>query len=140
LISSKTKGVGSHSGIGRIQDSESRFREILDRVSRYIAGYVDAPLVAPRYLQLPDIFSPIRQIPHQSSLSQSLAEARTTTPFDNEPESTSQTALASQVVINWFLSSFLSNFDSLLNLWLCIHFSDGIKLNASIQSLTLALV
>ncbi|CAG2111587.1 unnamed protein product, partial [Medioppia subpectinata] len=75
-------GVGSHSGIGRIQDSESRFREILDRVSRYIAGYVDAPIVAPRYLQLPDIFSPIRETPPQ--IESQVAEVAIITPFDNE--------------------------------------------------------
>lgn len=50
-------GVGSHSGIGRLQDSESLFRDILERVTRYISGYSDAPIVSSsRYLQLPDLF------------------------------------------------------------------------------------
>lgn len=51
-------GVGSHSGIGRVQDTESLFHDILDRVSRYISGYSEAPIVSSRYLQLPDLFVP----------------------------------------------------------------------------------
>lgn len=51
-------GVGSHSGIGRAQDTESLFHDILDRVSRYISGYSEAPIVSSRYLQLPDLFMP----------------------------------------------------------------------------------
>lgn len=48
-------GVGGHGGIGRRGDNESRFREILDRVSRYIAGYVDLPLFNRNYM-LPDLY------------------------------------------------------------------------------------
>ena len=50
-------GVGSHSGTGRVQDTESRFREILDKVSRYVVGFHDMPIVPSRYLQLPEIFN-----------------------------------------------------------------------------------
>lgn len=56
-------GVGSHSGIGKMQDTETRFREILDRVSRYISGYSDMPVVSSRYLQLPDLFNSRRTEP-----------------------------------------------------------------------------
>ncbi|XP_054162277.1 uncharacterized protein LOC128960231 [Oppia nitens] len=99
-------GVGSHSGIGRIQDLETRFREILDRVSRYIAGYVDAPIVAPRYLQLPDIFSPIRETPQQMDESENTNEVpETTNDSDNQPEAQGG-AIASEV-------SFAANEESL---------------------------
>jgi hypothetical protein len=92
--------VGSHSGIGRVQDSETRFREILDRVSRYIAGYVDTPIVAPRYLQIPDIFSPIREIPQQRTIAQNVTELEIVAPFDAEPQTESPAAVASQVNTN----------------------------------------
>ena len=49
-------GVGGHGGIGRRGDSESRFRDILDRIARYIAGHLDAP-VFNRQLFLPDVFA-----------------------------------------------------------------------------------
>ena len=48
-------GVGGHGGIGRRGDNETRFREILDRIARYIAGYVDIPLFNRNYI-LPDLF------------------------------------------------------------------------------------
>ena len=48
-------GVGGHGGIGRKGDNESRFRDILDRVSRYVAGYVDTPLFNRNYM-LSDLF------------------------------------------------------------------------------------
>lgn len=48
-------GVGGHGGIGRRGDNETRFREILDRITRYIAGYVDMPLFNRNYI-LPDLF------------------------------------------------------------------------------------
>ncbi|UXI17726.1 exostosin-1 [Sarcoptes scabiei] len=49
-------GVGSHSGTGHSQDTESRFREIFDHIGRYISGYCDNSLLSSRYLQLPDLF------------------------------------------------------------------------------------
>jgi hypothetical protein len=102
------KGVGSHSGIGRIQDSESRFREILDRVSRYIAGYVDAPMVVSRYLHLPDIFSPIRETPLQSSSPQNITDINIITPFENEPQITPQRDVSPQVRTNLFIEVTLN--------------------------------
>lgn len=48
-------GVGSHGGIGRRADNESRFREILERITRYIAGYVDLPIFNRNYM-LSDLF------------------------------------------------------------------------------------
>lgn len=50
-------GVGGHGGIGRRGDNATRFREILDRITRYIAGYVDIPLFNRNYI-LPDLFQP----------------------------------------------------------------------------------
>lgn len=48
-------GVGGHGGIGKKGDNESRFKEILDRITRYIAGFVDLPLFNRNYM-LPDLF------------------------------------------------------------------------------------
>lgn len=46
-----------------MQDTETRFRDILDRVSRYISGYSDMPVLSSRYLQLPDLFNSRRTEP-----------------------------------------------------------------------------
>lgn len=86
------RGVGGHGGIGKLGDSESRFRDILDRVSKCIAGYVDAPMpVVPRYLQLPDIFSPNHEVQptmmaHSPTLrTQPSFEAVASTSAENQP-------------------------------------------------------
>lgn len=85
-------GVGSHSGIGKLQDTETRFREILDRVSRYISGYSDMPVVSSRYLQLPDLFNSRRSepgpsVPMNSVLVRQASEARSLSPpVDSEQE------------------------------------------------------
>lgn len=81
---------------------ESRFRDILDRVSRYIAGYVDAPVITPRYLQLPDIFSPIRNpTHHQNTISDDLpGTVPNETPAQSEPEPSAQAAEVRIILID----------------------------------------
>lgn len=69
-----------------MQDTETRFREILDRVSRYISGYSDMPVVSSRYLQLPDLFNSRRSEPGPSvplnaaALVRQASEARSISP------------------------------------------------------------
>ena len=73
-----------------MQDTESRFREILDRVSRYITGYSDIPVASTsRYLQLPDLFNTSRHsessasgiINGRNELVRQVSEARSITPL-----------------------------------------------------------
>ena len=59
-------GVGGHGGVGKRADHESRFREILDKVARYVAGYVDVPPLN-RPMLLPDLFQQM-QMPSQRSI------------------------------------------------------------------------
>ena len=85
------QGVGSHSGTGKMQDTEFRFREILDRVARYISGYSDIPVVSSRYLQLPDLFNPRQNeqsMPLNRMISRQVSEARSLSPttVENEPQ------------------------------------------------------
>lgn len=54
-------GVGGHGGIGRRQDRESRMREIVERVGRYVSEYAQMPAVFGRPLPLPDLFSQVQQ-------------------------------------------------------------------------------
>ncbi|KAI1290090.1 Protein maternal effect lethal 26 [Halotydeus destructor] len=49
-------GVGSHGGTGKASDTESRFRDILDRISRYITGNIDYH-ISNRQSLFPDIFT-----------------------------------------------------------------------------------
>ena len=52
--------MGGHAGIGKSGDSESRFRDLLEKVSRHLSGsYMDPPMIPHSYLQMPDVFSPI---------------------------------------------------------------------------------
>ncbi|RWS02006.1 Neuralized-like protein, partial [Dinothrombium tinctorium] len=52
--------IGGHGGIGKRGDSETRFRDILERIARYLSGYVDVPLVS-RNFPLLDLFTPVRE-------------------------------------------------------------------------------
>jgi hypothetical protein len=61
---------------------------------------MDAPMVAPRYLHLPDIFSPIRETPQPSNSPQNITDINIITPFENEPEIIPQRAVAPQVRTN----------------------------------------
>lgn len=57
LIFLKTESsIGGHGGIGKKGDNESRFKEILDRIARYIAGYVDLPIFNRNYMLSSDLF------------------------------------------------------------------------------------
>lgn len=49
-------GVGGHGGIGKKGDNESRFKEILERITRYVAGGVDLPLFNRNYMLPSDLF------------------------------------------------------------------------------------
>lgn len=95
-------GVGGHGGIGKRGDSDSRFRDILDRISRYISGFVDAPIMS-RQLLLPDIFNVQRTSPAATPQSREGASitlpARSDSPSPNDDNQTAngQPSGASQV-------------------------------------------
>ncbi|RWS25595.1 Neuralized-like protein, partial [Leptotrombidium deliense] len=86
--------IGAHGGIGKRGDSETRFRDILDRISRYLSGYVDAPLI-PRNFPILDLFSPVRSVTPQISAA-APAEVRPQTP-EEQQQSPEMTTSASQV-------------------------------------------
>ena len=102
-------GVGSHSGIGKSQDTETRFREILDRVSRYISGYSDMPIISSRYLQLPDLFNSRRSEPGpsvptiNSPLVRQVSDSRSLSPpAENEQERSGERSRSDDNVVSTF--------------------------------------